>query len=273
MPTVETNGIRTYYERRGEGRPVVFVHGATVDHHAWAPQFEAVAAERDAVAYDVRGHGRTGASSRRAYSIDLMAADLRALVDALDLDRPVVCGTSMGGLIAQTYAARNPESLSGLVLADTFTPPILTRREWVQRKLLLRATTVPVRLFGHEPVERTVQWLQDRLQGRGDAGAHERVRRLRSDAPRMTADEFAKVMRAVAAFDETPVDLEAIDVPALVCYGEHELPLFREHAARLAATLPRVTVREVPDAGHAANVDNPEFFTDVLRSFLGRVFD
>ncbi|MCL7418798.1 MAG: alpha/beta hydrolase [Halalkalicoccus sp.] len=92
------------------------------------------------VAYDVREHGRTGGSARTAYSIGSFADDLDALVTALDLDRPVLCGLSMGGCIAQVYAATYPDRLAGLVLADTFTPDLLTRSEWVQRSLLLRAT-------------------------------------------------------------------------------------------------------------------------------------
>ena len=271
MPTVRTNGVETYYERRGDGPPVVLVHGAILDHTQWAPQVDVLSDEYTTVAYDVRGHGRTGGSARDAYSIDLFAADLDALVTALDLDRPVVCGLSTGGCIAQVYAATRPDGLAGVVLADTFTPELFDRREWLQRSALLRATVPPVRLLGYERVERAMVWLQQQLHGEGVSGDYERIERLRAEGPKMTTGEFAKVIRAVATFHGTRVDLSAITVPALVVYGEHEPPFIRRHAPKLGSEIPNASVREVPDAGHASNLDNPAFFTGVVREFLERV--
>ena len=271
MPTVTTNGVETYYERRGSGPPVVFVHGAILDHAQWDPQVEALADDYDVVAYDVRGHGRTGGSDVDAYSVELFAADLHALVTALDLDRPIVCGLSTGGCIAQVYAATHPDEISGLVLADTFGPDLHGYGEWVQRSLLLRATVPFVRLVGYERVERALVWLQQRLHGEGVSGDYEEVEALRSARPKLSTPEFAKVVRAVAAFHETAVDYGAITAPTLVLYGEHEPPFLRRHAPELAAAIANATVTEVPDAGHASNLDNPDVFTAELRAFLDGV--
>lgn len=268
MPTVQTNDIDTYYERRGSGPAVVFVHGAIVDHSQWDAQLDALADEYTTVAYDVRGHGRTGGSAIDSYDVDLFVDDLDTLLTALDLDRPVLCGHSTGGCIAQVYAARYPERVSGLILADTFSPPLFDRSEWLQRSLALRATTVPVRFVGYERVERVLVWLQERVNGEGVSGDYSNIERLRESGPRMTTDEFVKVVRAVARFHETDLDLSAITVPTLVLYGEHEPPFVLRHAQHFASEIPDVTVREVPGAGHASNLDAPAFFTDSVRSFV-----
>lgn len=270
MPTVRTNDVSTYYERRGDGPPIVFLHGAVLDHAQWAFQMDALSDEYATIAYDVRGHGRTGGSTEEEYSIDLFADDLEAFVTALDLERPVLCGLSMGGCIAQAYAARYPDRLAGLVLADTFTPAFLTRGERLQRSVLLRAAIPPVRLVGYERVERVMVWLHERLQ-RGASGDYGEIERLRAEGPRMKTDEFAKAIRALARFHETRVDLASVAVPTLVLYGENEPAFVRRHAAKLAAELPDVSVREVPGAGHASNLDDPEFFTGALREFLAGV--
>ena len=267
MPTVQTNGVATYYEQRGDGSPVVFVHGAVIDHSQWDPQVEALSGEYATYAYDVRGHGRTGGSDRKDYSVDLFADDLAAFVDDLAIERPVVCGHSMGGCIAQVYAARNPDRLSGLVLADTFTPRLLSRSEWVQRSLLLRAAVPPVRLLGYERVERALVWLQERLSP-GASGDYEQVAALRDDAPTMATEEVAKVVHAVARFHETALDLSAVDVPALVLYGERDPAFLRRQASVLAADLRASILREVPGAGHASNLDEPELFNRALSGFL-----
>ncbi|WP_435194220.1 alpha/beta fold hydrolase [Natronomonas sp. EA1] len=271
MQTVRTNGITTHYERRGEGRPVVFIHGSIVDRSMWAAQLDALADDYTVVSYDLRGHGHTGGSAVDRYTIELFADDLAALVDALGLDRPVLCGLSMGGLIAQLYAARHPDRVSGLVLADTFTPPILSRGEWLLRRVVLPFFTYPVRLVGYERVEKVNVWVTERLVA-GAGGDYETIEALREDAPVMSTSEFTKVMRAMARFHEESVDRSQLTMPVLVLYGENELPFVKRHAAALAAALPDVEVEEVPGGGHASNLDNPAFFTDALREFLARVY-
>jgi pimeloyl-ACP methyl ester carboxylesterase len=268
MPTVRTGDVETYYEERGEGRPIVFVHGAIVDGRQWAPQLTALSDEYRTVAYDVHGHGRTGGSAREAYTVDLFADDLHALVTALDLEDPVVCGLSLGGCIAQAYAARYPDDLAALVLADTFPPRPLDWRERFQRSVLLPASIPFVRLLGYPRVERAMVWLQERLAGERVGGEYRRIERLREEGPRMSTDEFAKVVRALASWHEARVDLAAVDVPTLVLYGEHDAPFVRRQVPALADGIPDVTVRAVPDAGHASNLDDPVFFTAALREFL-----
>lgn len=165
------------------------------------------------------------------------------------------------------YAATHPDRLAGLVLADTFGPELLNRRDWLQRSAMLRATVLPVRLVGYQRVEKALVWLQERFQ-EGVSGDYERIERLRTEGPKMETDEFAKVVRAVASFHETEIDLSAIAVPTLVLYGEHEPVFIRRYVPKLAGEIPDAAVREVPGAGHASNLDNPEFFTTALREFL-----
>jgi pimeloyl-ACP methyl ester carboxylesterase len=157
VPRVRTNEIETYYEIHGpeSARPIVFVHGAWVDRRLWRPQVEALSEDYRVITYDLRGHGRTGPAVGRNYTIELLAADLRALVGALDLDRPVVCGLSLGGMVAQLYAVRYG-GLAGLVLADTAVSTRLTRRDRLQRLCFPRwVMTATVGLLGPE---RYVDW-------------------------------------------------------------------------------------------------------------------
>ncbi|MDG5777062.1 alpha/beta hydrolase [Haloarculaceae archaeon H-GB2-1] len=270
MPFVETNGVATYYERRGTGPPIVFVHGAIVDHSQWWPQVTALSDQFTTYAYDVRGHGRTRGSDVDSYSVELFAADLDAFISALDVEQPILCGLSMGGCIAQVYAANHPDRLAVLVLADTFTPEIFDRWEWVQRSLLLRAVIPPVRLLGYERVEQAMVWLQERIS-KGVSGDYEKIQTLPASGPKMETDEFAKVVRALARFDETRFDLSAITVPTLVLYGEHEAGFVKRHASKLGREVPDAVVDVVPSGGHASNLDNPTFVTQALRDFCYRI--
>jgi 3-oxoadipate enol-lactonase len=262
MPTVQTGDVETYYERRGDGPPVVFVHGALSDHTAAANQLASFGDEYTAIAYDLRGHGRTANPGDEPYSVDVLAEDLHAFVEVLDLDRPVICGVSMGGMVAQTYASRYPDELGALVLADTFSPTFVSRRDRVERTVLLDALVGLLGLLGYERAKGAVTWLGRTLDGEADSS-------LRPDAfPEMSTAAATNSLRAVAAFHETAVDLREVDIPTLILYGEHESALIRRHVPALAAAIPGASVMEVPGAGHASPWDNPEFFNGAVKQFL-----
>lgn len=113
MPTLRTNDIITYYEAQGEGKPLVFIHGAGASHDMWRPQVEHFSRKYKVITYDVRGHGQSEAVDSigfetRRYSCELFADDLHALLEELDMacpersrrERAAVCGLSFGGMIA-----------------------------------------------------------------------------------------------------------------------------------------------------------------------------
>ena len=268
---VETNGIETYYERRGEGPPVVFVHGMVMSTTMWGAQVEALADGYTTVAYDVRGHGRTGGSDVGSYSMELFAEDLDALLTALDIEQPVLCGVSMGGAVAQAYAAAHPEEVAGLVLADTFPAgplPLAGRLAFANIRFLGWLQ----RYVDYKTLNRVQMRVGNRLVP-GWAGDEVTVQDLIETDPRIASEEFRKIARATATFPGSDLDLSAVTAPVLVLYAEHAPPGMSEMASgvRDALSGADVELTVVPDAGHAVNLDNPEFFNGAVRAFLERV--
>ena len=265
MPTVQINDIEAFYEQRGDGPPIGFIHGALSDHTAAEQQLEAFCDAYTAIAYDVRGHGKTANPRNASYSIDRLAEDLHEFVNARGLDRPVLCGVSMGGMITQVYASRYPEQLGGLVLADTFTPAFLGRRDRVERTVLMTALIGLVRLVGYDRSKALLAWFGRKLEG-------DTTTSLRAEAfPDMDTVAAVNAFQAVLSFHNTDIDLASITVPTLILYGEHESSVIRRHVPTLAAGIPDATVQEVPNAGHASPWDNPEFFNGAIRDFIAQI--
>lgn len=273
MPTIETNNIETYYERHGEGRPLVCIHGAWTDHRLWQPQVEALSADYEVIVYDVRGHGKTGPSAERRYTIELFAADLHALVENLELQRPIICGLSLGGMIAQTYAARYTDGLSALVLADTAASTTLTIRDKLTRLLFPgRAMRASVRLLGPPHYVDFAYWLAEVTRGEEWFGRDETVRSyVRETMSSFNTAEFNKIFRAI--YDFQRVDLASIRVPTLILNGEHESKSVFTHAAYMERTIPDSRSAVLPGAGHTSNMENPGAFNHEVTEFLSDVWN
>ncbi|ELZ23609.1 alpha/beta hydrolase fold protein [Halosimplex carlsbadense 2-9-1] len=251
------------------------LHGARGDHRIWADRAAALAEDYRVIVPDVRGHGRTGESERSSYGIPLFADDLHALTTELELNQPVVCGLSMGGMIAQTYADRYPDSLSGLCVIGSAAPEVLTRGQWIQFRLVLPVVSALRGVADPERVLAAVNSVLERIYGEeasGDLDEADRIQRdYDSSVPEMRATEREKVTEALTSYYDVTIDYETFDVPALVMYGEYEPSMTARHAEYIYDRIPDCELRTIPDAGHSSHVDNPEFVCDSIRTFAEQV--
>jgi pimeloyl-ACP methyl ester carboxylesterase len=118
MALIEREGVNLFYEDREGGDPaMVFVHGWTCDHTHFIPQADHFSPRHRTVLVDLRGHGHSEAVG--SYDIPSFADDLVWLCGALDLDRPVIVGHSMGGMIAVQLAALHPEVVRAVAALDS----------------------------------------------------------------------------------------------------------------------------------------------------------
>jgi pimeloyl-ACP methyl ester carboxylesterase len=118
VPYAEVGDVKLYYERAGTGEPeLLFVPGWCCDHRAFQPQFDYFARSQRVTSLDLRGCGESDAPED-GYSIPQLADDVARFCSAAEIDRPVVVGHSLGGMIAVELGARYPSIVSALVLVD-----------------------------------------------------------------------------------------------------------------------------------------------------------
>jgi len=269
MPEIKANGVNHYYQIKGQGFPLVFVHGGFVDSGMWEPQFEYFSQTFTVLRYDLRGHGKTGGTPNPDYSIELFADDLKALIDSLNLQKVILCGLSLGGMIAQAFAVKSINRLAALILADTAVSVRLTLSDKIQRYILapkwamlamIRWMSVPRFVdfsFKLARWTRNAEWFGE------DPITASYVRRTMLTIP---TEEYLKIYDAIYEFDM--LDLSRITVPALILNGEKESRSVFRHTEEMVKCMPQSETFIVPGAGHTSNMENPKAFNDHMERFL-----
>jgi pimeloyl-ACP methyl ester carboxylesterase len=269
MPIIRINQLDHYYELSGNGPPLMLVHGAFADSSIWDPQWDHFQSNYRLVRFDLRGHGRTGASGLARYSIDTFADDLRSLLDGLDIHAALICGQSWGGSISQAFACLYPERVRALILAGsavaidpTLMDKLLCNILFPRWLMLFTIRVLSVRNF-----VRFSLWLARRVRGEQWLSRQENASELLEQCMlAIDSREYLKIWGAIYGFHLQP--LENISCPTLVLNGEFEPRSTFHHTRTILQYVANARAKIVPSAGHASNLDNPAAFNQLLEDFL-----
>ncbi|MDT7845730.1 alpha/beta fold hydrolase [Streptomyces justiciae] len=255
MPQLEVDGAALTYDDEGpydgEGVPLVFVHGWTADRHRWDHQLAHFAEKRRVIRLDLRGHGESSGAGVR--TIAELADDVLALLDHLGVERCVLVGHSMGGMIAQTITLAHPERVERMVLVNSIGRMTYSRG----RGLLMGISTlVPFKLFVAANIQRAFApgYPRDEIRAYVKASA---------GTPREVVMTLYGAMRAFDVLDR----VGEIRVPTLMVHGYHDIQLPVRQMLRMAKAYPDAEVRII-DAGHELPVEKPEELTRALDRFV-----
>lgn len=257
MPTFHAiDGAELHYTELGPrgGIPLLFVHGWLGDGGAWAAIAERLAKRHRTIVVDLRGFGASSAAPG-PYRVETLADDLSALVAALDLDPLVAIGHSMGGAIVARFAIDRPDAVEGLVLvapvpprALPLPPPALAMLRDVAGDATKAAAWLG-KLTYREPAPQVVALIRGAYAAVGHDVALESL-------DSWTTLDFAD-------------EVETIETPTLVLAPEFDRPmtpqLTREFVADLIAGS---TLTIVPEAGHYAPLERPDFIADAIDRFV-----
>lgn len=258
MPTIPVRDTTLYYEQTGTGPQLLFVHGMCGNADVWAGQAERLGDQFTCITYDRRGHTRS-ALGTEPESVQTHAADAAALIEALELSRPVVVGSSGGARIAVELARTRPDLLAGAILSE---PPIVSLEPEAGQSFLseIGSVVAPAAQTGgpRAAVDAFFPLVCPGLWSVLDETGRDR---LRANGDMMLA-EFAGrpyvLDRAQAA---------GIEVPALVIAGTTSHPALRAIAVTLARTLPTARLLTLTGSGHVTYFERPDEFAAAVRDF------
>ena len=266
MMEARLNGVRLAWDDVGQAStapPLLLVHGFPLNRTMWRPQLAGLAASTRVIAPDLRGHG-TSEAPPGPYLMDDFAADLRALLDHLGLERVVYCGLSMGGYIGFAFVRRYPERLAGLILADTRAGADTDEGRANREDL--------ARLVEREGSAAAVDRLLPRYVAPSTQTTHpDIVASVRAMIAGTPSAGLAGAERGMARRPDSTATLGQIAVSTAVVVGSEDMLTPPAEAERLHAAIAGSTLTIIPAAGHLANLEQPAAFNDAVRRFLAGV--
>jgi 3-oxoadipate enol-lactonase len=260
---ITANGISMNYTLDGPASaPVATLsHSLATDLSMWDPQMKALTARYRVLRYDTRGHGGTEAPAA-AYTLDQLADDARALLQALGIPKTHWIGLSMGGMIGQALALKSPELFLSLSLCDT------SSRIPAEAKPLWQDRIKTAQTQGMEPlVEGTIaRWFTASFREQHK----DVVDPVRAMIRRTPPQGYAGCCHAISALDLTD-RLPAIKLPTLIVVGEEDQGTPVAASQAIQAKIAGSQLEILKSAAHLANMEQPEAFTKAVTSFLARL--
>ncbi|WP_293679031.1 alpha/beta fold hydrolase [uncultured Phenylobacterium sp.] len=250
MAMLNRDGVNLYYEVHGDKGPVILLtHGYSATSQMWAGQVEPLTKDHRLVIWDMRGHGQSDSPEEPSlYSEPATVADMAALLDKVGARTAIVGGLSLGGYMSLAFNRVHPERVEALLIIDT--GPGYKNDE------------------AREGWNKTSLRTAERYETEGlavlSAGSAERRTATHRSAKGLALAARGMLTQRDAAVISSLPDIKA---PSIVVVGSDDTP-FLAASDYMAAKIPGCRKAVINNAGHAANIDQPEQFNDAILNFL-----
>ncbi|MNB58121.1 3-oxoadipate enol-lactonase 2 [compost metagenome] len=266
MPFFTVDGQALHYIDQGTGPAVLLAGSYLWDQAMWAPQIAALSPHYRVIALDLWGHGESGRLPEGTTSLDDIASQAQALLDHLDIDRVTLIGLSVGGMWGVRLALSAPQRINGLVLMDTYVgvEPEPTRQYYFSLFKQIEETgeiseqllDIVVPIFFRPGIDPQSALYQD-FRAKLAAYSSDRLR-----------ESIVPMGRITFGRDDLLPRLGKLNAATtLVMCGDQDKPRPPSEAQEMAELIGCPWVL-VPEAGHISNLENPQFVTEALLTFL-----
>lgn len=257
---VDNNGVSLAVRRwEGAGPPLLLIHGISSSERGFEPIIPQLAKHFSPITYDLRGHGESDKPDH-GYLYDEYISDLDAILTALDLERPLILGHSLGGLITLWWAARYPDRAAAMVIEDS---PLRSGHDFAE------AFDGWIHLNGLPLEELTAHYRSENPTWSSEA-AHLRAAQMHVAAPNVFHE-----LRADSVANEGVdriAEIAGIASPTLLIHGDAETGsmVHPEDPPRIASLLARGETTRIPDGSHNLHIQKPAEFLSAAVPFLAK---
>jgi pimeloyl-ACP methyl ester carboxylesterase len=271
MPHLTTDdGIKLYYEETGSGFPLLFVHEFAGDHRSWETQVRHFGRRYRCIAYNARGYPPSDVPDQERYSQDRARDDIRAVLDALKIEKAHVVGLSMGGFATLHFGFTYRERARSLVIAGCGYGAAAGERQKFLEEVEHSAQRFESLGMAEASKAYALGPTRVQLQNKDPRGWQEFAAQLAEHS----AEGAARTMRGVQGRRPSLFDLAdrmaTITAPTLVMTGDEDWSCL-EPALLMKRTISTAALVVMPHAGHAINLEEPDAFNRHLADFLHAV--
>jgi len=261
---IVNNHTISYTDEGPENAPVVILmHGFPLNKSMWNKQIDMLIETYRVIAYDVRGHGNSTAGTAD-FSIELFVDDLLGLMDALKIDRAILCGLSIGGYIALNAVEYFPKRFDALILCDTNC--IADTPEAIGKRLMAIKS---IRKNGQE--QSAHESLKVLFAPESFVTSKEKIALVKEMIMKTPLETLSRTLLALTRRKETCTKLTDIQIPVLIVVGKEDQITPPDAALQMQKKIKRATLNIIEHAGHLSNIENSYEFNSQLIKFVSTI--
>jgi 3-oxoadipate enol-lactonase len=263
---VEFDGVAIAYNQVGHGEiPIIFIHGFPFDKKSWDHQLDFLKDTHRAIAVDIRGFGKSSLGEKTV-NIDLYANDLIHLMDALKIEKAVVCGLSMGGYILLNAVSRFSDRFEAIVLCDTQCIADSPDQKAGRAEAIKKIENGGLEDFAKDFIKKAFS--------EGIANEKENLLLTAKEVIVSTSvDAVVAGLNAIAQRSDTCSILGEINIPTLIICGDKDKITIPAQSEYLNQNIKNSKLRYIKGAGHLSNIEEPTEFNEYLLDFLKSIED
>ena len=263
--TITVNDLTVSYIDEGltNSPTIIFIHGFPLNKLMWEKQIEVYKENYRVIAYDIRGHGNTEVGNVN-FSIELFVYDLLSLMDALKIDKAILCGFSMGGYIALNAIEHHPERFNALLLCDTNCAA--DSSETKENRM------ITIEVIKAKGIEEYAEESLKKLFAPISYSNHiEEIAVVREMIMNTSEQSLYKTLHALAERSDACSRLHKIKVPVLILVGKEDVITPPDVALSMHEKMKGSFIHVIDYAGHVSNMENSKEFNNQLSEFLSLI--
>ncbi len=257
------NGLSVFVEGNSKNKAIIFVHGFPYDHTMWKAQIDELSEKYFCVTYDIRGLGESPVDDGQ-YTMESFVDDLESIMTELKLEKPILCGLSMGGYISLRALERMEEKFSAVILCDT-----RSESDNNEGKLKRAAAIKRINKEGLAPFAKDfiTNCFGDDYKQNHKSEFENQIAKSSSFNPVGVKGSLL----AMLGRNDTTEYLSKIKIPALVICGENDALTPTSVMKAMAEKINGAKFVVIKNSGHMSPIENPEEVNKALRDFLNKL--
>ena len=264
MPKIKVNDVSIFYETFGQGEPLIFISGFNSDHTLWQNMVDEYAKRYRVVVIDNRGMGQSDCPDY-PYTIDIMAKDIIALCQTLQINQAHFIGSSMGGAIVQNIAANFSEYVCSIVIENSFMQ--IDQRFALFAKTILELMQAGIALS--QLIKLALPWIYSRDFLSQDGFIDKSVKLSLEDPYPETELGYKHQLHALLNFNSSGW-VHTIKVPCLVIGSDSDMIVPEDHMHQISQRIPNSNYYKFVNCGHLPHIEQTETFNQVVLDFLNK---